>query len=186
MVEKAYAVVGHIADVANGKNALNISFHRFVLTSRLDDVLRETSHRLQRMSDARYILQRAKAPVDKRRAAGLDLEVIDTWIGENTRAVQTLSGGESFLASLALALGLADVVQAYAGGIHLDTIFVDEGFGSLDSERLDQAIKTLLDLRKGGRLVGIISHVESLKELIDTRLEVSTSRSGSIARSVVA
>ena len=96
------------------------------------------------------------------------------------------SGAESFLASLALALGLADVVQGYAGGIRLETIFVDEGFGTLDPEALDLAIRALRDLQQGGRLVGIISHVTELKEWIDARLEITRDRRGSSARFVVA
>jgi len=96
-----------------------------------------------------------------------------------------LSGGESFLASLSLALGLADVVQSYAGGMRLETIFVDEGFGSLDEEAMDQALRALIDLQQTGRLVGIISHVRELRERIDTRLEVTADRNGSRARFVV-
>ena len=116
--------------------------------------------------------------------AGLDLEVLDTWAGE-TRPVKTLSGGEGFYTSLALALGLADVVQAYARGIRLDTIFIDEGFGSLDADKLDRAIQTLEDLKEGGRLVGIISHVDSLRERVPARLEVSAGTNGSTARFVL-
>ncbi len=119
--------------------------------------------------------------MDQRSASGLDLSVYDAYTG-TTRPVNTLSGGESFLASLALALGLADVVQAYAGGVRLETIFVDEGFGSLDPEALDLAFQTLLDLREGNRLVGIISHVPELKERIDVRLEITPGRHGSTAR----
>lgn len=179
--DKRYAVVGRLADVANGKNPRNLTFQRFVLAAKLDDVLREASKRLQIMSDARYYLRMANGPIDHRRAAGLDLEVLDTWAGE-ARPVKTLSGGESFYTSLALALGLADVVQAYARGIRLDTIFIDEGFGSLDTDKLDRSIRTLEELKEGGRLVGIISHVDSLKERISARLEVSTGTNGSTAR----
>jgi len=99
--------------------------------------------------------------------------------------VVTLSGGEAFLASLSLALGLADLVQQYAGGIRLDTVFIDEGFGSLDSETLDLAINTLIDLQSSGRLVGIISHVNELKERIDARLEVLPVACGSTTRFTV-
>jgi exonuclease SbcC len=120
-----------------------------------------------------------------RSAGGLELEVEDTYTS-TARPVSTLSGGESFLASLALALGLADVVQGYAGGIRLETIFVDEGFGTLDPEALDLAIRALRDLQQGGRLVGIISHVTELKEWIDARLEITRDRRGSSARFVVA
>jgi len=102
-----------------------------------------------------------------------------------SRPVGTLSGGESFLAALSLALGLADVVQSYTGGVYLDTIFIDEGFGSLDSDAIDAAMQALIDLQKGGRLVGIISHVPELKERIDTRLEVTAAKSGSAAHFVL-
>ncbi|MEN6483627.1 MAG: SMC family ATPase, partial [Syntrophobacteraceae bacterium] len=155
--ERRYAVAGKLSDVANGKNSQGISFQRFVLASFLDDVLGAASKRLRRMSKGRYDLERARERESLRSAGGLDLLVFDTYTG-TARPVNTLSGGESFLASLALALGLVDVVQAHAGGTKLETIFVDEGFGSLDPEALDLAFETLLDLREGHRLVGIISH----------------------------
>ena len=110
--------------------------------------------------------------------------VEDAFSGK-TRPVATLSGGESFMAALALALGLSEVVQAYAGGIRLDALFIDEGFGSLDPESLDLAINTLLDLQSGGRMVGIISHVPELKERIDVRLDIDTGRTGSRVTPVV-
>ncbi len=184
-LEAEYAVVGRISQVANGTNAEGVTFQRFVLAALLDDVLYAASERLKIMSEKRYTLQRVLERTDRRIAGGLDLEVLDAYTG-TSRSVATLSGGESFLASLALALGLADVVQSYAGGIHLDTIFVDEGFGSLDPEALDLAYRALVDLQKSGRLVGIISHVPELKEQIPTRLEVSAARHGSSARFVVA
>ena len=115
--------------------------------------------------------------------SGLDLEIHDAYTGTE-RPVSTLSGGESFLASLSLALGLADAVQSYAGGLHLDTMFIDEGFGSLDPEALDLALRALFDLQRDGRLVGIISHVPDLKERLDVRLEVRGDRRGSTARFV--
>jgi exonuclease SbcC len=132
------------------------------------------------MSRGRYELERTMDRARKNAAGGLDLEVFDSHTGV-ARSIGTLSGGEMFLASLSLALGLADVVQSYAGGIKLDTILVDEGFGTLDPETLDIALKALLDLQKGGRLVGIISHVPELKERIDARLEVSLTDKGSRA-----
>jgi DNA repair protein SbcC/Rad50 len=183
-LEVQYTVSGRIAEVANGHNTHGITFQRFVLAALLDDVLVAASERLRTMSRRRFSLQRATARADRRMAGGLDLEVYDTYTG-TTRAVSTLSGGESFLASLALALGLADVVQAYAGGIRLDTIFVDEGFGSLDPEALDLAFRALVDLQQGGRLVGIISHVPELKERIDVRLEVIPAQRGSVTRFVI-
>ena len=185
-LEKQFTIIGKIADVANGKNAFNLTFQRFVLSALLDDVLNDATQRLNIMSRGRYIIQRAQLPLNKRRASGLDLVICDSWTGESKRPVETLSGGEGFYTSLALALGLAEVVQRYAGGIRLDTIFIDEGFGSLDSDTLDLAIRTLEGLRENGRLVGIISHVESLRERIPTRLEVTPTTKGSTIKFLVA
>ena len=182
-LEKRYYVAGKIADVANGKNTQGITFQRFVLASLLDDVLGAATERLKVMSRGRFDLQRAGERTDRRLAGGLDLEVYDSYTG-TARPVSTLSGGETFLAALSLALGLADVVQAYAGGIRMETIFVDEGFGSLDPESLDLAVQALIDLQRGNRLVVIISHVPELKELIDVRLEVHPTRRGSTSRFV--
>ncbi|CAG9185247.1 AAA family ATPase [Cupriavidus pampae] len=179
-IETRYAVLGRLSEVANGNNPRRITFQRFVLASLLDEVLEAASQRLMRMSRGRYTLQRVREPVDQRSAGGLDLEVFDHDTG-GTRPANTLSGGEGFLASLSLALGLADVVQSRAGGIQLDTLFVDEGFGTLDPESLDFAIRTLLDLQQAGRLVGIISHVTELRERIDVRLEVRPGAAGSHA-----
>lgn len=178
--EEAHGAVAALAAAAGGGNALNLTFQRYVLRTLLDDVVQEANLRLSLMSRGRYLLQRASTLADARRAGGLDLEVFDSYTGV-PRPVGTLSGGESFLASLALALGLSDVVQAYAGGIRLDTILVDEGFGTLDPEALELAMRALIDLQRGGRLVGIISHVPELKERIDTRLEVVPGERGSRA-----
>lgn len=175
-----YAIMGRLSEVANGVNDFGITFQRFVLGALLDDVADAANQRLKTMSRGRYLLGRTMDRATKRSAGGLDLEVFDNFTGYS-RSVATLSGGETFLASLSLALGLADVVQSYAGGIHLDTIFVDEGFGTLDPESLDFAIKALIDLQKGGRLVGIISHVPELKERIDARLEIALTDKGSTA-----
>jgi exonuclease SbcC len=182
--EADYGVVGNLADVTKGNNAKKMSFQRFVLAALLDDVLISASERLHRMSKGRYRLQRAADNKDARAAAGLDLEVEDAYTGKS-RHVSSLSGGESFQAALALALGLADVVQSYAGGVHLETMFVDEGFGSLDSEALDLAVDTLIDLQQSGRLVGVISHVADLKERIDVRLQVDSGKAGSTAKFVL-
>ena len=183
-LEQDYAVCGRVSEVANGKNAGGITLQRFVLAWLLDDVLDAASIRLRVMSRNRYQLQRVRERLDQRSASGLDLEVFDSHTGMS-RSVATLSGGESFLASLSLALGLADVVQTYAGGVHLETMFVDEGFGSLDPEALDLALRSLIDLQKGGRLVGIISHVPELRDRIDARLEITTGQGGSSAQFVV-
>jgi exonuclease SbcC len=177
-IEARYAVLGRMAEIANGANPRRISFQRYVLATLLDEVLEAASLRLLRMSRNRYALQRVTAQGDLRSAGGLDLEVFDHQTG-CARPANTLSGGEGFLASLSLALGLADVVQSRSGGIQLETLFVDEGFGTLDPESLDFAIDTLIGLQQGGRLVGIISHVAELKERIDTRLEVRPGEKGS-------
>ncbi len=179
-VEARYKVALKVHEVASGTNSQRMSFQRYVLATLLVEVLAATTTRLRIMSQGRYEIRRKLQPSDQRAAAGLDLEVFDHHTG-TTRAVSTLSGGESFLASLALALGLSDVVQSYAGGIRLDAIFVDEGFGTLDPEALDFAIKALKDLQQSGRLVGIISHVAELKEWIDARLELKATQIGSIA-----
>jgi len=180
-VEHRFGVMGHISSVATGDNKHRISLQRFVLAARLDDVLASASKRLLLMSRGRYLLRRNTSAEDRRSAGGLELEIEDAYTARS-RPVSTLSGGESFQAALSLALGLSEVVQAYAGGIRLDTIFVDEGFGSLDPEALDLAINTLIDLQQSGRMVGVISHVPELKERIDVRLEISAGKTGSRAQ----
>jgi exonuclease SbcC len=161
-----------------------MTFQRYVLAVYLDYVLRAASERLTRMTQGRYRLARRVVQADKRSHSGLDLDVEDSYTGK-TRSVSTLSGGESFLSALSLAMGLAEIVQQFSGGVRLDTIFVDEGFGSLDPEALDQAVNALVELRENGRTVGVISHVPELKERIDVRLDVHGSRTGSRAEFVV-
>lgn len=180
-LDSRYAVVGTLSDVANGQTGNKVSLQRFVLSVLLDDVLVEASHRLNLMSKGRYQLLRKEDRAKGNKASGLELEVEDAYTGK-VRPVATLSGGESFMAALALALGLSDVVQAYAGGIRLDTLFIDEGFGSLDAESLDLAIRTLIDLQSTGRMVGIISHVAELKEQLSLRIDVFSGREGSSLR----
>ncbi len=131
------------------------------------------------MTSGRYQLLRKTDRSKGNIQSGLELLIFDQYTGQD-RHVKTLSGGESFKAALALALGLADVVQEHAGGVSLETMFIDEGFGTLDPESLDQAIEALLDIQSSGRLVGIISHVPDLKERIDARLEVKSYQNGSI------
>ncbi len=173
-----------LSEVANGNNPAKLSFQRYVLAALLDDVLDAASQRLKRMSSGRFMLQRVRDPALRKRFGGLEMQVTDAYTG-TAREVGTLSGGESFLASLSLALGLSDVVQAYSGGIRLETVFVDEGFGSLDTEALDLAFRALVDLQQSGRLVGVISHVSELREQIKARLEVRSTSAGSTARFVV-
>jgi exonuclease SbcC len=123
-------------------------------------------------------LYRSNGVAGSKKLAGLELEVEDSFTGKN-RPVATLSGGESFMAALALALGLSDIVQSYAGGIRLETLFIDEGFGSLDPESLELAIRTLIDLQSTGRTIGIISHVNELKDQMALRIDVNVSKRGS-------
>ncbi|MHA7588913.1 AAA family ATPase [Vibrio harveyi] len=177
-LEDEYKVFGTLYDVASGKTGSRISLHRFVLGVLLDDVLIQASQRLSLMSKGRYILARKTEGFKGAAGRGLDLVVEDSYTGK-TRDVATLSGGESFMAALALALGLSDVVQSYSGGIRLDTLFIDEGFGSLDPESLDLAIQTLVDLQQTGRMIGVISHVSELKEQMAQRIDVEPSRLGS-------
>ena len=180
-LENQYGVHGYLLDLTKGGNAYRINFERFVQTSFLDDILFAANQKLERMTDGRYQLNRITETDNKKSTSGLDIEVFDQYTGE-ARHVKTLSGGEGFKASLSMALGLSEVVQAHSGGVSLETLFIDEGFGSLDSESLDNAIKTLMELQSGGRLVGIISHVAELKERIDTYLEVTSTKDGSFTQ----
>ena len=183
-VQAQYETIGHLYELSRGSNPFRITFERFVLAAFLDDILKEANVRLKRMTSGRYQLMRKVDPTRRNVQSGLELTVFDQFTGME-RHVKTLSGGESFKASLALALGLAAVVQQNAGGISLETMFIDEGFGTLDPESLDQAIESLLEIQSSGRLVGIISHVPELKERIDARLEVIGRQNGSTTRFVL-
>lgn len=183
-LEQKYSVLGELARIARGDNNQRITFERYVLAAYFDEIIVAANLRLDKMTGSRYQLKRKEEKGKGRAQQGLELEVFDNYTGK-PRHVKTLSGGEGFKASLALALGLADVVQAYSGGISLDTLFVDEGFGALDPESLDSAIQCLVDIQKGGRLVGVISHVPELKERIKTALEVFPQKEGSFIRLTV-
>lgn len=154
-----------------------IDLETYVQTTYFDHILSRANLRLQKMSGGQYDLKRRRNADNKQSRSGLDLDIVDH-INATERSVNTLSGGEAFLASLALALGLSDEVQM-STGIHLDTLFVDEGFGSLDSSALSKAYQTLAGLTEGNRLVGIISHVSELKERIDRQIVVSKGPDGS-------
>ena len=177
-LEEKYQLIGHLYEMSKGQNTYRITFERYVLASFLDDILREANQRLGKMTNGRYELLRKTDRSKGNVQSGLELLVFDQYTGQE-RHVKTLSGGESFKAALSLALGLADIVQQYAGGVSLETMFIDEGFGTLDPESLDQSIEALIDIQSSGRLVGIISHVPELKERIDARLEVVATKSGS-------
>ncbi len=177
--EEKYGVAASLSMLIAGKTS-KVNLERFVLGALLDDVLRKANLRLKIMSAGRYQLSRQKESEDRRKNTGLDMEVFDNYTGA-CRPANTLSGGETFLASLSLALGLADVVQEYAGGIHLDAMFIDEGFGTLDAESLDLALKTLTSLQGNHRLIGIISHVAELEERIPAKLRITKTDCGSSA-----
>ena len=174
------AMLTAVADAAKGggDNTYRMSLNSYVLAARLEQVAVAASERLIGMSDGRYTLQHTDAKAARGAKSGLGLEVVDEWTGQR-RDTATLSGGESFMASLALALGLADVVQHESGGVDIETLFVDEGFGSLDEQALEQVMDALESLRDGGRVVGLVSHVAEMKQRIGTQLQVVKGRSGS-------
>lgn len=181
--EREHAELDALTDVVNGRgqNARRMSLRSYVLAARLEEVAVAATARLRSMSQGRFSFVHSDAAGSRGTRGGLGLDVLDDYSG-TVRPAKTLSGGESFLASLALALGLADVVAAQTGGALLDTLFVDEGFGTLDSETLDVVMDVLDELRAGGRVVGLVSHVEELRQRIPTRLRVRKARTGSTLR----
>ncbi|MCI9336975.1 MAG: AAA family ATPase [Lachnospiraceae bacterium] len=176
-VEKRYVWMRSLADTAGGtlSGKQKIELETYVQMTYFDRIIRRANLRLLTMSSGQYELKRQQEGGSRSKKAGLELEVIDHY-NATERSVKTLSGGESFQASLSLALGLADEIQSHAGGIRMDSMFVDEGFGSLDGEALGQAMKALQQLTEGNRLVGIISHVAELKERIDAKIVVTKRR----------
>lgn len=179
-IQESYQMLASLSDTANGelKGRQKLAFEQYIQTVYFSQVIREANKRFGTMSGGRYYLKRRMTADSLRSQTGLELDVFDYYTGR-LRSVQSLSGGESFKASLALALGLADVVQQHAGGVQLDAVFIDEGFGSLDRESLDQAVRILQELTGGGRLAGIISHVDELKERIERKIYVKKGMHGS-------
>lgn len=177
--EHRYQWVKALYETASGtiSGKEKITLETYIQTTYFDRILNRANVRLMVMSDGQYELKRRELPGNRKSQSGLDLDVIDHYNGSE-RSADTLSGGEAFLASLALALGLSDEVQASAGGIRMDTLFVDEGFGSLSENALELAMKALTGLSEGNRLVGIISHVSELKERIDRQIVVTKDRTG--------
>ncbi len=175
-----YLDVGDISRITSGNNAQKLSFERFVLASYFENVIHMANLRLSGMTEGRFSLLRSDDLEKHGRASGLDLMVFDSHTGRE-RHVSTLSGGESFQAALALALGLADVAGMFAGGVSMDAIFIDEGFGALDPATLERAVSVLAALSGdgNGRIVGVISHVESLKERIRRKIVVVPGVEGS-------
>ncbi|WP_267913101.1 SbcC/MukB-like Walker B domain-containing protein, partial [Streptomyces sp. N35] len=179
-----YDRVARLATLAAGTSADNerkMRLESYVLAARLEQVAAAATMRLQRMSGGRYTLVHSDDRAGRGARSGLGLHVIDAWTGRE-RDTATLSGGETFFASLALALGLADVVTDEAGGVRLDTLFIDEGFGSLDDQTLDEVLDVLDSLRDRDRSVGIVSHVADLRRRIHAQLEVVKGRAGSVVR----
>ncbi|AZQ74632.1 SMC family ATPase [Streptomyces luteoverticillatus] len=179
-----YHRVAELASLAAGTSARNerkMRLESYVLAARLEQVAAAATVRLRRMSGGRYTLVHSDARTSGRGRSGLGLHVVDAWTGSE-RDTATLSGGETFFASLALALGLADVVTEEAGGVRLDTLFIDEGFGSLDEQTLDEVLDVLDSLRERDRTVGIVSHVADLRQRVPAQLHVVKDRSGSAVR----
>lgn len=184
-LEEEYACVRGLSRAANGEQSgkQKLDFEQYVQAAYFNRVLQQANRRLAAMTNGRYLLLRRENATDLRSRSGLEIDVLDNYNGK-TRDVRSLSGGESFKASLSLALGLSDVVQSFAGGVRIETMFIDEGFGSLDDESRQQAIATLAGLAEGNRLVGIISHVAELREQIDRQIIIQKGVSGSKIRIV--
>ncbi|MBF6412026.1 AAA family ATPase [Nocardia cyriacigeorgica] len=185
--QRAHEELSALADVVAGRGANNrrMSLRSYVLAARLEEVAVAGSARLRRMSGGRYEFVHTDRAGTHGRRGGLGLDIRDDYTGA-IRPAKTLSGGETFMASLALALGLADTVAAETGGIVLDTLFIDEGFGSLDADTLDAVMGVLDDLRAGGRVVGLVSHVDEMRQRIPSRLHVIRGRTGSRLQATVA
>jgi exonuclease SbcC len=178
-----HLMIRELADTlgGGGSNILRMRLSAFVLAARLEKVVILANERLAAMGDGRYQLQHSDGLAARGARSGLGLAVLDLWTGQ-TRDTSSLSGGESFMASLALALGLADAVREEAGGFDLQTLFVDEGFGTLDDESLEQVMDVLDALREGGRAVGVVSHVAELRSRIPSQVVVSKTERGSSAQ----
>jgi len=184
--QRAHDELDRLADVVagRGENNRSMSLRSYVLAARLEEVALSGSVRLRRMSGGRYEFVHTDKAGPRGRRGGLGLDIRDDYTGA-IRPAKTLSGGETFMASLSLALGLADTVAAESGGVVLDTLFIDEGFGSLDSDTLDAVMGVLDELRAGGRVVGIVSHVDEMRQRIPSRLHVVRGREGSTLRATV-
>ncbi|MGY1899994.1 AAA family ATPase [Nocardia gipuzkoensis] len=184
---QAFEELDGLADVVAGRGANNrrMSLHSYVLAARLEEVAQAGSLRLRRMSGGRYEFVHSDKAGPRGRRGGLGLDIRDDYTGA-VRPAKTLSGGETFMASLSLALGLADTVAAESGGLVLDTLFIDEGFGGLDADTLDAVMGVLDELRAGGRVVGVVSHVDEMRQRIPSRLHVLRGRAGSRLQATLA
>ncbi|WP_430510284.1 SbcC/MukB-like Walker B domain-containing protein [Gottfriedia solisilvae] len=182
--EKKLAGLNDLYKVTKGDNEKMISFERYVLLDYFEQIIESANVRLDHLSNGQFQLQRKDSVEKGRKQSGLGLEVYDSYTGL-ARDVKTLSGGEQFNASLCLALGMADIIQAHKGGVSIDTLFIDEGFGSLDDELLAKAIDTLIQLQKSGRLIGVISHVQDVKDAMPAVIEVHKTNHGYSEISIV-
>ena len=178
-IQKKWQLVNSLSATANGSitGKERVYLETYVQMSYFDRIIAKANIRFMEMTSGRYELKRSGSASNLRSQSGLELDVIDHY-NAATRSVKSLSGGESFMASLSLALGLSDEIQSLSGGIQIDTMFVDEGFGSLDEESLAQALNALWRLSESNRLVGIISHVSELKDKIDNQIVVTKKRTG--------
>ncbi len=181
---KEYGYMKDLENMANGNNSKRLVFEQYVLAGYFEEILRAANIRLRKMTSGRYEMERIGEVGDGRIKDNLEIQVMDYYTGK-CRSVRTLSGGETFKASLALALGMSDVIQSMNGGIRVDTLFIDEGFGALDEESLNQACDTLMTLVEKNHLIGIISHVPELRERIENQLIIDKTGSGSTIRNSV-
>ncbi|MDN5708324.1 MAG: SMC family ATPase, partial [Planococcus sp. (in: firmicutes)] len=175
--EAEFARIVDLYDTIRGQNDVKLSFERYLQIEYLEQILEAANERLKHLSNGQFHLTRSDRQEARGKQSGLGLDVYDAYTGQ-TRDVKTMSGGEKFNASLCLALGMADVIQSFEGNVSIETMFIDEGFGSLDEESLHKAIETLVDLQKSGRMIGVISHVQELKAAIPAILEVEKTKEG--------
>lgn len=182
-IREEYGIVKDLDDLANGNNSRRLVFEQYVLAGYFENILKAANIRLSNMTDGRYELLRAGRVSDGRKKDNLEIEVMDYYTGRK-RSVKTLSGGETFKASLAMALGMSDCIQAENGGMEVETLFIDEGFGALDEESLEQACETLQTLAGKNRMVGVISHVAQLRERIEHQIIVEKKNNGSFVKTI--
>jgi len=176
--EEALQVVADLYDVMRGQNSQKISFERYLQIEYLEQIIDTANLRLKNLSNGQFLLMRSDRQESHGRQSGLAFDIYDAYTGQ-TRDVKTLSGGEKFNTSLCLALGMSDVIQSFQGNVSMKTMFIDEGFGSLDEESLHKALDALIELQESGRTIGVISHVEELKAILPAALEVTKTKEGS-------
>lgn len=175
--EEDAGIITDLYNVLRGQNELKISFERYLQIDYLDNIIEAANERFQELVNGQFYLMRSDRMEARGKQSGLSIDVFDGYTGQ-TRDVKTLSGGEKFIASLCLALGMSDVIQNFQGSISINTMFIDEGFGSLDEESLQKAIQALIQLQESGRLIGVISHVEDLKDIFPAMLQVTKTKDG--------